>query len=62
MEKVYPRVAKTDISCLYLRKPAGRVAYFPFDIDRTFWEVLSADHLKVMRNTLLWAQQRNADG
>lgn len=62
MEKVYPRVAKTDISCLYLRepaqqlgKPAGRIAYFPFDIDRTFWEVLSADHLKMMRNTVLWA-------
>jgi hypothetical protein len=55
MEKVYPRVARTDISCLYLRKPAGRVAYFPFDIDRTFWEVLSEDHLKVMRNALLWA-------
>jgi hypothetical protein len=55
MEKVYPRVARTDISCLYLRKPAGRVAYFPLDIDRTFWEVLSEDHLKVMRNALLWA-------
>jgi hypothetical protein len=55
MEKVYPRRAKTDISCLYLREPAGRVAYFPFDIDRTFWEVLCADHLKVLRNTVLWA-------
>ena len=55
MEKVYPRVAKTDISCLYLRQPKGRVAYFPFDIDRTFWEVLNEDHLKVMRNTIRWA-------
>ena len=55
MEKVYPRVARTDVSCLYLRQPAGRVAYFPFDIDRTFWEVLSEDHLKMMRNTLRWA-------
>jgi len=55
MEKVYPRTPKTDISCLYLRQPAGRVAYFPFDIDRTFWEVLSEDHLKLLRNTLLWA-------
>jgi hypothetical protein len=55
MEKVYPRVARTDVSCLYLRQPAGRVAYFPFDIDRTFWEVLSEDHLKMMRNTLGWA-------
>ena len=55
MEKVYPRKARTDISCLYLRQPAGRVAYFPFDIDRTFWEVLSGDHLKLLRNTVLWA-------
>ncbi|HKO17899.1 MAG TPA: beta-galactosidase trimerization domain-containing protein, partial [Acidobacteriaceae bacterium] len=55
MEKVYPRVAKTDVSCLYLRQAGGRVAYFPFDIDRTFWEVLCEDHLKMMRNALLWA-------
>jgi hypothetical protein len=55
MEKVYPRTAKTDISCLYLHQPAGRVAYFPFDIDRTFWEVLCEDHLKVLRNTVHWA-------
>ena len=55
MEKVYPRTAKTNISCLYLRKPRGRVAYFPFDIDRTFWDVLCVDHLKLLRNTLLWA-------
>jgi hypothetical protein len=55
MEKVYPRVPRTNISCLYLRQPAGRVAYFPFDIDRTFWEVLCGDHLKVLRNTVLWA-------
>jgi len=31
------------------------VAYFPFDIDRTFWEVLNGDHLAVLRNTVLWA-------
>jgi hypothetical protein len=55
MEKVYPRVPRTDISCLYLRRSTGKVAYFPFDIDRTFWEVLCGDHLKVLRNTLLWA-------
>jgi Hypothetical glycosyl hydrolase 6/Beta-galactosidase trimerisation domain len=55
MEKVYPRTQKTDISCLYLRQSTGRVAYFPMDIDRTFWEVLCADHLKLLRNSLLWA-------
>jgi hypothetical protein len=55
MEKVYPRVAKTDISCLYLREAGGRVAYIPFDLDRTFWEVLCVDHLKLLRNAVLWA-------
>ena len=59
MEKVYPRQPKTDISCLYLRQPAGRVAYFPFDIDRTFWEVLCADHLKLLRNTVAWANDES---
>jgi hypothetical protein len=60
MEKVYPRAGKTDVSCLHLRQLAGRVAYFPFDIDRTFWEVLSGDHLKVLRNTVLWANNEDA--
>ena len=55
MEKVYPRTAKTDTSCLYLRRPTGRVAYFPFDLDRTFWDVLCVDHLKLLRNALRWA-------
>lgn len=55
MEKVYPRVGKTDISCLYLSEQGGRVAYFPFDLDRTFWEVLSVDHLKLLRNSVVWA-------
>ncbi len=57
MEKVYPRQPRTNIAGVYLREPAsaGRVAYFPWDIDRTFWEVLSADHFKLLRNTLAWA-------
>ena len=41
MEEVYPRVPKTDIPQVFLREMgAGRVVYFPWDIDRTFWEVL----------------------
>ena len=31
------------------------MAYFPWDIDRTFWEVLSVDHLKLLRNAVAWA-------
>lgn len=59
MEKVYPRVPRTDISCLYLRQPVGRVAYIPFDLDRTFWEVLNQDHLRLLRNTFVWAHNES---
>ena len=87
MEKVYPRLPKTDIAQVYLWefgvrrldgaldsatgrsavpektiqsavKPAqskGRVVYFPWDIDRTFWEVLCVDHGKLLRNAVNWA-------
>jgi Hypothetical glycosyl hydrolase 6/Beta-galactosidase trimerisation domain/TAT (twin-arginine translocation) pathway signal sequence len=56
MEKVYPRVEKTDIAEVFLRESGkGRVVYFPWDIDRTFWEVLSVDHFKLLRNAVEWA-------
>jgi hypothetical protein len=55
MEEVYPRVAKTDIAQVYVHQAGqGRVAYFPWDIDRTFWEVLSPDHFKLLRNAVDW--------
>ena len=42
MEDVYPRVAQTDTRELYLRDLGrSRVVYFPWDIDRTFWDVLA---------------------
>jgi hypothetical protein len=57
MEMVYPRVEKMDVAQVFLREfPAGgRVVYFPWDIDRTFWEVLSPDHGKLLRNSVEWA-------
>ena len=63
MEKAFPRQLKTDIAGVYLREPrarldarhGGRIAYFPWDIDRTFWEVLAVDHFKLLRNTVQWA-------
>ena len=56
MEKVYPRVEKTDIAEVFLRESGkGRVVYFPWDIDRTFWEVLCVDHSKLLRNAVEWA-------
>jgi hypothetical protein len=56
MEDVYARVAETDTRELYLREVGkGRVAYFPGDIDRSFWQMLSTDHSKLLRNTIRWA-------
>ncbi len=56
MEDVYPRVPETDIRELYLKENGkSRVAYFPGDIDRTFWQIMSTDHGKLLRNTILWA-------
>ncbi|NWG13498.1 MAG: beta-galactosidase trimerization domain-containing protein [Acidobacteria bacterium] len=56
MEKVYPRQPKTDIPGVFLREVGkGRVVYFPWDIDRTFWEVLCVDREKLLRNAVDWA-------
>jgi hypothetical protein len=59
MEDVYPRVPRTQTRELYLREIGrGRVAYIPWDIDRTFWEVLSPDHGTLLRNILTWAMNQ----
>ncbi len=56
MEEVYPRVERTDIPELYMREHGrGRVVYFPWDIDRTFWEVLCVDHGRLLANAVTWA-------
>jgi len=56
MEDVYPRVEETDIRELYLRELGkSRIAYFPGDMDRSFWQIMTTDHSKLLRNTILWA-------
>ncbi|MBX5497159.1 MAG: hypothetical protein IRZ15_17615 [Bryobacteraceae bacterium] len=56
MEEVYPRQTEKGGPELYVREHGrGRVVYFPWDIDRTFWEVLSVDHGKLLRNAVDWA-------
>lgn len=55
MEDVYPRVLRTDSREVYLRDLGrSRVAYVPWDIDRTFWDVLSVDHGRLLRNLVSW--------
>jgi len=61
MEKVFARTPRTDIAQVFLRDVgAGRVAYFPWDIDRTFWEILDIDHGKLLRNAVTWATNEAA--
>ncbi len=55
MEHVYPRKPDTDIREIYLRELGqNRVAYIPWDIDRTFWEIMNADHGTLLRNIVNW--------
>ena len=56
MEKVYPRVEQIHTAEVFLRERGrGRVVYFPWDIDRTFWDVLCVDHAKLLANAVHWA-------
>ena len=56
MEEVYARVPKTDIPGVFVNQIGkGRVVYFPWDIDRTFWEVLNVDHGLLLKNAVAWA-------
>ncbi|MDR1902861.1 MAG: beta-galactosidase trimerization domain-containing protein [Treponema sp.] len=58
MEEVFPREDLRDCAELYLREyGSGRVAYFPWDIDRLFWELLTEDHLRLFTNTLDWVSR-----
>ena len=57
-----PRVPHTGTRELYLRDMGrSRVAYIPWDIDRTFWDVLSVDHGQLLRNAIAWAPLSNPE-
>ena len=47
---------RTDTREIYLRELGrSRVVYIPWDIDRTFWEVMCVDHGRLLRNAVAWA-------
>jgi hypothetical protein len=63
MEEVFPRPAKEHDAGAFLREAGeSRVVYFPWDIDRTFWEVMDVDHGKLLRNAVLWTTQEATNG
>ncbi len=56
MESVYTLKPTSNIPAVFARRYGkGRCIYFPMDIDRTYWEVLSEDHFKLLRNAVEWA-------
>lgn len=55
MEEVYARIPRTDIPGVYLREIGeSRLVYFPWDIDRSFWEILNPDHGRLLANAVRW--------
>jgi hypothetical protein len=61
MEEVFPRPVHEQDAGVFLRQNGqSRVVYFPWDIDRTFWEVMDVDHGKLLRNAVIWATQEPA--
>ena len=55
MEHVYPREPETTTRELYLREHgSSRIAYIPWDIDRSFWKILTVDHGKLLGNVIRW--------
>ncbi len=58
MEEVYPREPRTNKPGVYAHEAGkSRVVYFPFDIDRTFWDVLSVDHGRLLHNAITWVSR-----
>lgn len=56
MEEVYPRTDDHGKPQLLLRRHgSARVAYFPWDVDRLFWETLLEDHARLLASTIRWA-------
>ena len=61
MERVFTDTPQTDIPMVFCRTiGAGRVVYFPMDLDRTFWEILSPDHMALLGNAVGWAADEAA--
>ena len=56
MEEVFERPVKVHDAGVFLREfGKGRVVYFPWDVDRSFWNYLNTDHARLLKNTVLWA-------
>ena len=54
-ELAYPPISHTDEPAVVLRESgASRIAYFPGDIERTYWLTGHGDLLRLLHNTIRW--------
>ena len=61
MEKTFWTIDRTSEPEVYLRKiGSGRVVYFPWDLDRLVWDVMSLDHMLLLQNAIEWATNEPA--
>ena len=61
MEECFPRPDAAHDAGVFVRHAGkGRVVYFPWDADRTFWEVLNFDHAMLLRNAVAWVTNEPA--
>jgi hypothetical protein len=61
MEECFPQKETTHDAGVFVRQVGkGRVIYFPGDLDRTFWDVMSYDHAMLLRNSVAWASNEPA--
>lgn len=62
MEEVYPREAPKGAAVVARQhKRGGRTVYIPWNIGRIFWEVLAADHQRLIENAVRWALGKRPD-
>jgi hypothetical protein len=56
MEEVYPREEPRGPAVIAREhKSGGRTVYIPWNVGGTFWQVLAADHQKLIENAVRWA-------
>jgi len=62
MEEVYPREAPKGAAVVARRHGGGgRTVYIPWNIGSIFWEVLAADHQRLIENAVRWALGKRPD-
>jgi hypothetical protein len=56
MERNISPVERTDVAGVYLRQDGpSRIVYFPWDVDRLYWEIMADDHGRLLRNAIEFA-------